>query len=31
MSYKYGVNLCNLILNWLTVSDKSGKNKFKEF
>lgn len=31
MSYKYVVDLCNLILNGLIVSDKSGKNKFKEF
>lgn len=31
MSYKYVVDLCKLILNGLIVSDKSGKNKFKEF
>ena len=31
MSYKYVVDLCNLILNGLVVSDKNGKNKFKEF
>lgn len=31
MSYKYIVDLCNLILNGLIVSDKGGKNKFKEF
>lgn len=31
MSYKYVADLCKLILNGLIVSDKSGKNKFKEF
>lgn len=31
MSYKCVVDLCKLILNGLIVSDKSGKNKFKEF
>lgn len=31
MSYKYVVDLCKLILNGLIVTDKSGKNKFKEF
>lgn len=31
LSYKYVVDLCKLILNGLIISDKSGKNKFKEF
>ena len=31
MSYKYVIDLCRLILNGLIVSDKNGKNKFKEF
>ena len=31
LTYKYVIDLCRLILNELVVSDKNGKNKFKEF
>ncbi len=31
ISYKYIIDLCKLILNGLIVSDKNGKNKYKEF
>lgn len=31
LSYKYIVDLCQLILNGLIVSDEEGDNKFKEF
>ena len=31
LSYKYIVDLCQLILKGLIVSDKNGNNKFKEF
>jgi 5-methylcytosine-specific restriction enzyme subunit McrC len=31
ISYKYIVDLCRLILEGLIVSDKNGKNKYKEF